>query len=85
MEYIIIVLFGIFVGIAVAGYMFVDEVDKKERKIANQKAMINNRDTLIDYQCKKLQTAKAIIKSDDLYINKIDKIKELFSETNQDK
>ena len=53
MEYIIIVLFGIFVGIAVAGYMFVDEVDKKERKIANQKAMINNRDTLIDYQCKK--------------------------------
>lgn len=85
MEYIIIVLFGIFVGIAVAGYMFVDEVDKKERKIANQKAMINNRDTLIDYQCKKLQKAKAIIKSDDLYINKIDKIKELFSETNQDK
>lgn len=85
MEYIIIVLFGIFVGIAAAGYMFVDEVDKKERKIANQKAMINNRDNLIDYQCKKIQIAKAIIKSDDLYINKIDKIKELFSETNQDK
>ena len=85
MEYIIITMFGIFVGMATAGYMFVDEVDKKERKIANQKAMINNRDTLIDYQCKKLQTVKAIIKSDDLYINKIDKIKELFSETNQDK
>lgn len=85
MEYIIIVLFGIFVGIAVAGYMFVDEVDKKERKIANQKAMIINRDKFINDQCKKIQIAKAIIKSDDLYINKIDKIKELFSETNQDK
>lgn len=85
MEYIIIVLFGIFVGIAVAGYMFVDEVDKKERRIANQKAMIINRDKFINDQCKKLQILKAIIKSDDLYINKIDKIKELFSETNQDK
>jgi len=85
MEYIIIVLFGIFVGIAAAGYMFVDEVDKKERKIANQKAMIINRDKFINDQCKKIQIAKAIIKSDDLYINKIDKIKELFSETNQDK
>lgn len=85
MEYIIIVLFGIFVGIAAAGYMFVDEVDKKERKIANQKAMIINRDKFINDQCKKIQIAKPIIKSDDLYINKIDKIKELFSETNQDK
>ena len=55
MEYIIIVLFGIFVGIAVAGYMFVDEVDKKERRIANQKAMIINRDKFINDQCKKLQ------------------------------
>lgn len=79
MEYIIITMFGIFVGIAVAGYMFVDEINRKERRIANQKAMINNRDTLIDYQCKKLQTVKAIIKSDDLYINKIDKIKEVIT------
>lgn len=85
MEYIIIVLFGIFVGIAVAGYMFVDEINRKERRIANQKAMIINRDKFINDQCKKLQILKAIIKSDDLYINKIDKIKELFSETNQDK
>lgn len=85
MEYIIITMFGIFVGMATAGYMFVDEVDKKERKIANQKAMIINRDKFINDQCKKIQIAKAIIKSDDLYINKIDKIKELFSETNQDK
>lgn len=85
MEYIIIVLFGIFVGIATAGYMFITEIDRKERKIANQKAMINNRDILIDDQCNKLQTIKTIMQSSDLYINKIDKIKELFSETNQDK
>lgn len=85
MEYIIIVLFGIFVGMATAGYMFTTEIDRKERKIANQKAMINNRDILIDVQCNKLQTIKTIMLSSDLYINKIDKIKELFSETNQDK
>lgn len=85
MEYIIIVLFGIFVGMATAGYMFTTEIDRKERKIANQKAMINNRDILIDNQCNKLQSIKAIMQSNDLYINKIDKIKELFSETNQDK
>lgn len=85
MEYIIIALFGIFIGISVAGYMFTTEINRKERKIANQKAMINNRDILIDDQCNKLQTIKTIMQSSDLYINKIDKIKELFSETNQDK
>lgn len=85
MEYIIITMFGIFVGMATAGYMFVDEINRKERKIANQKAIINNNDTLIDYQCKKIQVIKSIVKSDDLYIDKIDKIEELFSETNQDK
>ena len=50
MEYIIITLFGVFIGIAIAGYMFVDEINRRDRKIANQKAMINNRDTLIGRQ-----------------------------------
>ena len=85
MEYIIITMFGIFVGMATAGYMFVDEIDRKERKIANQKVMINNKDELIDYQCEKIQAIKSIVKSDDLYIDKIDKIEELFSENNQEK
>ena len=53
MEYIIITMFGIFVGMATAGYMFVDEIDRKERKIASQTAMINIREKLIDDQCKK--------------------------------
>ena len=30
MEYIIITLFGIFVGMAIAGYMFVNEINRKE-------------------------------------------------------
>ncbi len=58
MEYIIITLFGIFVGIAISGYMFVDEVDRKDRKIANQKAMIANRDILIARQCNQLTKIK---------------------------
>lgn len=83
MEYIIIVLFGIFIGISVAGYMFTTEINRKERKIANQKAMINNRDILINDQCNKLQLIKAIMKSNDLYINKIDKIKSILSNDDQ--
>lgn len=81
MEYIIVTLFGVFVGISTAGYMFTTEINRKERKIANQKAMINNRDIVINDQCNKLQTIKTIMLSSDLYINKIDKIKSiLFNE-----
>lgn len=54
MEYIIITLFGIFIGISIAGYMFVNEINKKERKIANQKAMINNRNEKIEDYCNKI-------------------------------
>lgn len=81
MEYIIVALFGIFIGVSVAGYMFATEINRKERKLANQKAMINNRDIVINDQCNKLQTIKTIMLSRDLYINKIDKIKSiLFNE-----
>lgn len=61
MEYIVIVLFGILVGMATAGYMFITEIDRKERKIANQKAMIEHRDELIDKQYNKLQLIKTEI------------------------
>ena len=81
MEYIIITMFGIFVGITTASYMFINELNKRGRKIDNQKAMINNRDDLIDYQCKKLQGIKSIIVSEVLYINKIDKIMELVNDS----
>lgn len=58
MEYIIIVLLGAFTGLAVAGYMFVTEINKRDRKIANQKAMIENRDILIDRQRNQLSKIK---------------------------
>ena len=58
MEYIILVLFGIFIGVSVAGYMFTTEINRKERKLANQKAMIKNRDILIANQCNKIQLIK---------------------------
>lgn len=83
MEYVVITMFGIFVGIATASYIFINELNKRGRKIDNQNVMINNRDDLIDYQCKKLQGIKSIIVSEDLYINKIDKIEELFANDNQ--
>ncbi|MGN1271456.1 MAG: hypothetical protein ACI4UX_05810 [Clostridia bacterium] len=83
MEYIIVALFGTFIGVSVAGYMFTTEINRKERKIANQKAMINNRDILINDQCNKLQLIKVIMKSNDLYINKIDKIKSILSNDDQ--
>lgn len=86
MEYIIICLLGIFVGMSTAGYMFVDEINKKERKIANKDAMIKNRDVLIDDQCRKLIKIRTIIKSEDLYINKYEKIKSiLFNDRKSEK
>ena len=46
----------------IIGYIAVEEIDKRERKIANQKAMIRNRDILIDDQCTKLSQIKLILK-----------------------
>ncbi len=38
--------------------MFVNEINRKERKIANQKAMIENKDDLINRQRNKLSLIK---------------------------
>lgn len=62
MDYIIVTLFGVFVGISTAGYMFTTKINKQERKIANQNAMIKNRDISIDDQCTKLSQIKLILK-----------------------
>ena len=90
MEYIIITLFGIFVGIAVAGYMFTTEINKKEKKISNQKAMIKNRDILIERQLNELNSLKrykkdilTILNLKSTIVDKYDKIKELFTDDNQ--
>ena len=62
MDYIIVTLFGVFVGISTAGYMFTTKINKQERKIANQNAMIKNRDISIDDQRTKLSQIKLILK-----------------------
>lgn len=69
-------------GVASAGYMFVTEINKRDKKIANQKAMIENRDDLIDKQRSKITKIKTILKTDDLYINKVDRIKEVITPGN---
>lgn len=69
-------------GVASAGYMFVTEINKRDKKIANQKAMIKNRDDLIDKQRSKITKIKTILKTDDLYINKVDRIKEVITPGN---
>ncbi len=58
MEKIILVLFGIFIGMAIAGYMFINKINRKERKILNQKKMIKNRDDVIEKQWNKLTLIK---------------------------
>lgn len=85
MEYVVITMFGIFVGIATASYMFVNELNKKERLILNQKAMIKNRDAIIDEQNQIVNKIKRILKADKIFTEKYDKIKELFANDNQDK
>lgn len=69
-------------GVASAGYMFVTEINKRDKKIANQKAMIENRDDLIDKQRSKITKIKMILKTDALYINKVDRIKEVITPGN---
>ena len=69
-------------GVASAGYMFVTEINKRDKKIANQKAMIENRDDLIDKQRSKITRIETILKIDDLYINKVDRIKEVITPGN---
>jgi len=82
MEYIIITMFGIFVGLSVAGYMFVTEIYKRDRKIANQKAMLENRDILIDRQCNQLSKIKNAVNKRYYTIEKLEgEIKSILSTT----
>lgn len=85
MEAVLGCLCGIFAGYATCALFAIDEINKKDRKIANQKAMIKNRDLVIDKQSLKLERIKSILKSDKIFTEKYDEIKELFPETNQDK
>lgn len=61
MEIIITSLMGIFIGSAITGYIAISKLDKKNRQLDNQKAMIRRRDDLIDYQCNQLKQIKEIV------------------------
>lgn len=78
MEYIIITLFGIFVGIAISGYMFVDEVNKKEKYIRKYKE--TSKDLRNENEEKSLFINKVVDimnRKDINFVDKYDKIKEL--------
>ena len=53
------------------------------RLVLNQKAMIKNRDAIIDEQNKIVNKIKRILKADKIFTEKFDEIKELFEEANQ--
>lgn len=85
MEAVLGCLFGIFAGYATSALFAIDEINKRDKKIADQKAMIKNRDEVINRQSFKLERIKAILSSNEIFTEKYDKIKELFSSTNQEK
>lgn len=62
MEYLIAVCLGVILGMSLAGYYARVKINLQERKIANQNAMIKNRDILIDNQCTKLSQIKLVLK-----------------------
>ena len=77
-------LFGIFVGMATAGYMYVKECEKKEQQINEQKEINSDlRAENEDLNLEKIQLNSIILKiikivsSIDTPVNKIEKIKEL--------
>lgn len=78
MEYIIITLFGIFIGIAIAAYMFVDEINKKEKYIRRYKE--TSKDLRNENEEKSLFINKVVDimnRKDINFVDKYDKIKEL--------
>lgn len=71
-------------GIASAGYMFIQPLADRDKKIANQEAMIKNRDDKLDKVIAERnelreyeQNVENIINSRGTIVDKYDKIKEL--------
>ena len=78
------VLIGIFVGIASAGYMFIQPIADKDKTISNQKAMIKNRNEKLEKVIlernelrKYKQNVENVINSKSTIVNKLDKIIEV--------
>lgn len=78
------VLIGIFVGIASAGYMFIQPIADRDKTISNQKAMIKNRNEKLDEVIAERNELRAfkqnvenILNTQGTIVDKFDKIKEL--------
>ena len=88
MEYIIMVLFGIFIGVAVAGYMFVNEINRKDRIARGYRQTIRNQNRLIkEYQEKNIILLKksAELKSKIIDLeNNIELLRNSLPEKNKD-
>lgn len=81
MEKIILVLFGIFIGIAITSYFCLDKIRRKDRRILNQKAMIDNREKLINYQRTLLNLIKEALDNRYYTVEKLeDKIKTILNQ-----
>lgn len=85
MGYIIVMLFGIFIGMAIAGYMFVTEINRKEKRINdliqyNAEAEEANKELRYDNAELRNLINKVVYimnRKDIIFVDKYDKIKEL--------
>lgn len=73
-------------GITCAGYMFIQPLAERDKTIANQKAMIKNRDDKLDKVIaernelrKYKQNVENVINSKATIVDKYDKIKEVIT------
>lgn len=89
MEMIFGVLIGIFVGIASAGYMFIQPIADRDKTISNQKAMIKNRNEKLEKVIlernelrRYRQNVENILNSKGTIVDKYDKIIEVTTTAN---
>ena len=61
MECIISGMLGMFIGMLIIAYITIGVINRKDRKISNQKAMIKNRDEVIDNQNEKIKLIKKAV------------------------
>lgn len=93
MEYIIMIIFGIFVGMATAAYMFIDEIDRKENRINNliqDNVEVEEANKELRYDNAELRNlinkvVDIMNRKDIIFVDKYDKIKELLTDANQEK
>lgn len=59
MNILLVTLFGIFIGASITAYIAVVAIEKRNRKILNLKAMVNDRDKRLNKMYEKLNEYEA--------------------------